>query len=149
MNTEDFIRDAASRGWSKTQTREALGLGTQKFWMILRAMPPLEWASRGRTAGNKRGNASRHISPAILSALERARSSRRSKALVTWGERSGTIEELAEFAPVSARTIRRRLTAGWSIDRAFSDQPDLTMPTADWSRLTISSADIQSNPITE
>lgn len=132
MNTEAFITDAASRGWSKTQTRQALNMSTYKFWAILAAMPPLEWAGRGHTLGNKLGNANKRVTPAILDAVARARASRRDKALHTWNGHTGTVEELAPFSPASARTIRRRLAAGLSVDEAFGAKPKIECPVAGW-----------------
>lgn len=132
MKTEDFIRDAAARGWSKTQTREALGLCRDTFWAILRAMPELEWPKRGCSLGNKLGNASRAPSEAVVAAAARARAARRERILVAWQGRTGTIAELAAFSPASERTIRRRISAGMPAEEAFSTPPSLEMPMAKW-----------------
>lgn len=143
MNTEAFIRQAAADGWSKTMTRQTLGMSTWKFWAILEAMPHLEWAGKGNTLGNKLGNASRRVTPAICAAAERARRAHREKALITWGDRQGTIEELAAFSPASARTIRRRIAEGMALDLAFTTPPNTTPPkTRARLRLNISTADI-------
>ncbi len=73
IRTEQFIRDAAARGWSKTQTRQALGICTYTFWPMLRAMPDLAWIPKGSTFGNKLGNATRSAPTAAQRcALERA-----------------------------------------------------------------------------
>ena len=135
MTTEEFIKASAKRGWSKTQTREVLGLSTYKFWLILGAMPPIVWAVRGQSLGAKQSNASRKgmaPSAAMLSGIKKAQAANRARGLRTWQGRTGSVEELAEFSPVSARTITRRLKAGMSVDDAFGLEPNLETPIAGW-----------------
>lgn len=125
MNTEEFIRDAARRNWSKTQTREALGMCREKFWAILAAMPPIEWPKPGTSEGNKRGAASKrgvHY-PKLCAHLEKARARRRERATHEVCGVRGTIEEFAATAKVSASTIRRRVNAGMSIEQAMELPP--------------------------
>ncbi|MCO7058288.1 hypothetical protein [Pseudomonas juntendi] len=115
VDIEAFIKAAAERGWSKTQTRKALELSTNKFWAILGVMPPLTWSGRRSSLG-----VSRSPSPAVTEALARARAARRARHLYTWNGRTGTVAELAAFADASERTIRRRIQHGLTIDQAFS-----------------------------
>lgn len=132
MTTEEFIRDAAKRGWSKLQTMRALGMSTYSFYPLLAALPDIVWAKKGTTLGNRLGNASRPSTPskALLAALEKAREARRAKYLYTWGGRTGTVSELAVFAKAGERTIQRRLKAGKSVEEAFGAPPNYTPPNA-------------------
>lgn len=132
MTTEEFIRDCAKRGWSKAQTMGALDLNTNTFWAMLECLPDIVWAKRGTTLGNRQGNAARSkkASPKLEASLERARKARRAKSLYTWEGRTGTIIELAQFSPVSERTIFRRLEAGKSVEEAFGAPPNTTPPDA-------------------
>lgn len=132
MDIEQYIREAAARGWSKTQARLALEMSRDKFWAILDAMPPLSWAKRGTTLGNKLGNARRKTSSAVTAAIAQARASRREKSLYDWNGQSGTITELARHSPASESTIRRRLKAGMPVDQAFSLPPNPCTPNAGW-----------------
>ncbi|ELG7182242.1 TPA: hypothetical protein ACP3ZG_001738 [Pseudomonas aeruginosa] len=132
MDIEQFIREAAARGWSKTQTRLALEMSSYKFWAILGAMPALTWAKRGTTLGNKLGNARRKTSAAVTAAITRARASRREKSLYNWNGLSGTITELARHSPAGETTIRRRLKAGMPVDQAFSLPANNSTPNAGW-----------------
>lgn len=122
MNTEEFIKDAAKRGWSKTMTLEALGVSRDSFYAILEAMPPLEWPPQGKSLGHIQGNQARrgHCSPALAAALERQRQARKAKALHTANGFTGTIEEHAARSSVSDSTVRRRLKAGMTLEQALS-----------------------------
>lgn len=130
MNTEEFIRASAANGLSKTQTMKALGMCREYFWEILKCWPDIVWAKRGKTLGNKIGNANRPkgASEKMLAALDRARTARRDNHLYTWQGRTGTVKELAVFAKASERTIHRRLKEGKSVDDAFGLPPNKTPP---------------------
>lgn len=125
LSTEEFIRDAAARNWSRTQTRQALDISRWKFAAILDAMPPLEWAAKGKSLGHLLSNESRRGSctPGLRMAVERAIAARKSlHSHVVDGVR-GSIEEHAERSSVSASTVRRRMKAGMSIQQALSTGP--------------------------
>lgn len=129
MTTEEFIRDCAKRGWSKTQTREALGLSTNTFWDMLALLPDIVWPRRGQSHGNKVANANREpASEKLLASLERARAAHRANHLYTWQGRTGTVPELAKFSPAGERTIFRRLKEGKSVEEAFGTPPNKTPP---------------------
>jgi len=135
MNTEEFIRKSAARGWSKTQTREVLGLSSYKFWAMLDVMPAMQWAPRGQSLGHRQNNASRKgkaPSPALLAAVAKAAAVRREKHLKTWQGRTGTVAELSAFSEASPRTITRRLKEGMSVEEAFSTPPRTKTPDAGW-----------------
>lgn len=119
---EAFIRDAAARGWSKTQTAAALGMHKQKFWDLLRLLPAFKWAPKGHTLGNKLGNESKRgvAYPKVMAAARVAQQARRDQHRRTVHGRSGSLEELATLCTVSARTIRRRLAAGQTPEQAFT-----------------------------
>lgn len=119
---EAFIRDAASRGWSKSQTAAALGMCKQKFWDLLALLPPFDWAPRGRTLGNRIGNEAKrgcHY-PKVIAAVRRAQQARRQQGRLKVHGHTGSVEELAALCTVSARTIRRRLAAGVPPEQAFT-----------------------------
>lgn len=128
---EAFIRDAAARGWSKTQTAEALGMNKQKFWEMLRLLPAFTWAPKGHTLGNKLGNESKrgHRYPKVMAAAKAAQEARRQQGRRTVRGHTGSLEELATLCTVSARTIRRRLAAGQTPEQAFTFRPGVTAQT--------------------
>lgn len=119
---EDFIRDAARRGWSKSQTAAALGMCKQKFWDLLKLLPEFDWPARGRSLGNQLGNASKRgcSYPKVAAAARVAQQARREQGRRTVHGHTGSVEELALLCTVSARTIRRRLAAGQSPEQAFT-----------------------------
>lgn len=104
--TEAFIRDAAAKGWSKARTYRALGISNSKFQAILSAIPGLEWKTRDVGAA--------------------ARAQIRQRRSITWQGRTGTPSEMAQYFPVSERTIRRRLEVGLPLHQVFSPQPQPT-----------------------
>lgn len=125
MDVEAFIKDAASRNWSKAQTREALGISRWNFSAMLDAMPALEWAARGKSMGHILSNESRrgHSTPNLRTALEIARAARKALHSHVVNGVSGTIEEHAARSSVSASTIRRRMSDGLSIQEALASGP--------------------------
>lgn len=131
MNTEQFIKDSAAKGWSQTMTRKALDLSSYKFRQILSVMPPMDWIGRGLSPDSLRATSTRVTTPAMLEALDRSHARRKREATHTWGKYSGTVEELAEHAVVSARTIRRRLKQGKTIAEACSTPPSINQPRAE------------------
>lgn len=125
MTTEEFIKDAAARNWSKRQTMQALNLCRETFYAMLEAMPPLVWPAQGRSMGHMASNeAKRGISTQkIRDALVLARAARKAKHMHTVNGVSGTIEQLAALSPVSYSTVRRRLKEGQSLEVALSAPP--------------------------
>lgn len=123
MNVEQFIRDSAANGLSKTQTREALDMCTDTFYEALQHLGELPWAPRGQSLGHKLSNQARrgHCSPALRTALAESRARRKALHTHTLRGVSGTVEELVQHFPhsVSASTIRRRLAKGLDIESAF------------------------------
>lgn len=122
MTTEEYIKAAAERNWSKTQTREALGMCREKFWLILKTMPQLDWAGPGRSHGHRLDQESRRglSTPKVEAALSIARRRRYELHTHEVNGVRGTIEELAEKSQVSASTVRRRLKSGMSLERALT-----------------------------
>ncbi len=125
MTTEEYIRDAAKRGWSKAQVRDALGLCRETFYAILEAMPPLQWPARGKSLGHRLANEARLgvCSPALRAALERNRAVRKERSIHVVHGRRGTIEELAQHYAVSGSTVRRRRKSGLSLEAALTIPP--------------------------
>jgi hypothetical protein len=128
MNAEQFIRDCAHRGLSKTQTLEALGWSREKFYTALEYLPALPWPTRGKGLGRKQSDEARrgHCPPALRAALAESRARRKAKHSHTLRGTTGTIEELLliHACQVSASTIRRRLAKGWTLETAFFDPPE-------------------------
>jgi hypothetical protein len=121
MTTEEFIRDCAARNWSRTQTHQALGISRPKFNLILEHMPDVKWPAPGKSAANYQAyrEARGQCSPARRAALIR---NRKMAAVATYevDGRVGTVDELAVHSPVSAGTIRRRLSLGVPPEQAFT-----------------------------
>ncbi|QSL90474.1 hypothetical protein [Pseudomonas atacamensis] len=124
VDVEKFIRDAAARNWSRTQTLEALGICRETFYAMLKAMPPLEWAAPGASLGAKLAHEARrgHCSDALMVHLKGVHARRREKHSHDYNGHRGTIEQLARYSAhgVSASTIRRRMSAGMSLEQAMS-----------------------------
>ena len=122
MNTEEFIRDGAARGWSRTRVREALGIHSQKFWQMLEHMPGVVWPEQGKSLGNRLGNASKRGGKyhKMEASLVRARQRRLELHTYEVNGRRGTIDQLAAASPVSASTVRRRISADMSLEQALS-----------------------------
>ena len=127
MNTEQFIRESAARGFSRRATRLALGIGPWVFREILSVMPDIEWPARGRSVDNMLANSQKRgqCSAALAGALAGAREARRTKHVHTVGEHTGLIEELVTLipSPVSASTVRRRIAAGMDLETALTTPP--------------------------
>ncbi|HGM4968046.1 TPA: hypothetical protein ACKPXL_000148 [Pseudomonas aeruginosa] len=123
MNTEQFIRDSAARGFSRRATRLALGIGPWVFREMLTLMPDIEWPAKGQSLDHKRANSQKrgHCTPALARALDQARQARKDKHTHTVRGRTGTLEELVDLlpSPVSASTVRRRVAAGMSLRDAL------------------------------
>lgn len=121
LSTEQFIREAAARDWSKTQTLEALGLCRETFYAILEAMPPLVWPARDKSLGRKLSNEARRgsCSPALFAAAKKANAVRKELRSHDVNGFRGTIEEHAARSSVSASTVRRRMNAGMDITEAL------------------------------
>ena len=125
LSTEEFIRDAAGRNWSRQQTFQALGISEWKFRAICAALPDVVWPAVGRSEGHLRDYATRKgIDPEHLqrSRDKAIQSARENHTYEVFGQR-GTISQLAHLAPVPACTIRRRINEGMSPADAFTQPP--------------------------
>lgn len=125
VSTEKFIRDAASRNWSRQQTREALGISEWKFRSICAVLPDVKWPAIGRSEGHRRVYASRkgvYPEGLQLSRDKAVQSMRDNYTYEAFGQR-GTINQLAHLSPVPAGTIRRRISRGMSPADAFTKPP--------------------------
>lgn len=121
VDIEAFARLSAKNGISQRQTAETLGINREKFRDICALFQPLiEWPGRNQSLGYKlAAEAKRGV--VIPSAVAAMHSGLRRKAALTHltiDGRTGTPEYLAQFYPVSARTIRRRMKTGKSIEEA-------------------------------
>lgn len=125
MNTEEFIKDCASRGWSKTQVMETLGLCRRTFVAILEAMPVMEWAPPGKSLAHKLGNEARrgHCSDALRASNARNAEVRRERCRHDVKGLRGTVEELAQHFNISASSVRRRMKDGMTIEEALTTPP--------------------------
>ncbi len=121
MTTEEYIRDCAARGYSKTMTLEALGLCRETFYTMLDAMPPIQWPERGKSLACKLANESRRgtSTPGLRAAAEKARSTRREKRSHIIDGVKATIEAHAARYGVSDSTVRRRVKAGMTLEQAL------------------------------
>lgn len=123
MDIEQFIRQAAKRGWSRQMTREQLGISGDKFRAILEVMEPLPWPAQGRSVGHY---AARHALRGVctkkqLDHLRAVAQVRRERAKRRYGEHEGSIRELAEkVGMVSVATVYRRLREGWDLHDALT-----------------------------
>ena len=122
MKTEDFIRESASRGLSRSAVRQALGVSRYSFEAMLEAMPPIEWPARGCSIDNKRASRER-FKVFNKEHHNLAMAARREQCLYTLPDgRKGSIEELRVLlkSSISACSIRRRLAKGWNVIEAIT-----------------------------
>jgi len=124
MTTEQFIRDAAARGWSRAQTGAALQISMGKMRLILELLPDVVWPAPNKSMLTRQAReaARGHCSPAQRSHLADMRR-RQTRTTYEVGGRTGTLTELAAFAPVPICTIRRRLSKGMPRELAFTLPP--------------------------
>lgn len=135
MDIEAFIRDCASRGWSKHMTYNALGMNYAKFDTILDAMNPPVVFVKGcksievRAARARIGN----FPPKLRAALQKANEARKAQSPTytigsTTGRRVDLYELWREYIDVSDSTVARRIKAGVPLLDAFfmSRQKDCT-----------------------
>jgi hypothetical protein len=125
LSTEEFIRDAAARNWSRQQTCQALEISASKFRAICDALPDVIWPAVGRSEGHLRDYATRKgIDPEHLQrSRDKAIQSARDKHSYEVFGRRGTINQLAHLSPVPAGTIRRRISRGMPPVEAFTNPP--------------------------
>ena len=123
MSTEQFIRDSAHRGLSKTQCREALGVSRETFTEMLKYLGELPWPTKGNSLGNRLANEARrgYCSPKLRNEIARINHARRTRLAYTARGVTGNIPTLIKVlnAPVSARTVHRRLAKGMSLEEAL------------------------------
>lgn len=115
------IRDAAARGLSQRHAAELLGINREKFREMCQAIqPPVQWPARNQSIGCKISYESRrgHATEAQMKALQGSWERKSARHARTLDGRTGSIEYLAQFYPVGARTIYRRLKAGKTLEEA-------------------------------
>ncbi|MCK2122156.1 hypothetical protein [Pseudomonas sp. PNPG3] len=121
MTTEEYIRDCAARGYSKTMVLETLGICRYSFYAMLEAMAPIDWPGRGQSLACKLANEARRgiSTQKIRDASKKAHAAVRAKHLKTVDGVQGSVEELARMYSVSASTVRRRVKAGMTLEEAL------------------------------
>lgn len=124
MTTEQFIRDAAARGWSRAQTGAALQIPMGKMRLILEVLPDVVWPAPNKSMLTRQAReaARGHCSPALRAHMAVLHSRPRGETFEVGG-RTGTMKELSAFAPVPICTIRRRLSKGMPRELAFTLPP--------------------------
>lgn len=124
MSTEQIIRECAALGWSRAQTCERLGISARKLRVILELLPDIEWPAPNKSVLQRQSFESRRgfCSPANRAALLKARRAQIPEQYEING-RTGSVQELAKYAPVPATTIRLRLSKGIEPAQAFTDPP--------------------------
>ena len=123
--TETFIKDAASRGWSRTEVCNVLGISWHSLKKVLKQMPDLTWVPGSQSLSRKNSNAQRRgiFTPKQNAALQVARANRLEKMTHEVNGVRGTIKELAKLSAVSASTMRRRMSKGESLESALDRPP--------------------------
>lgn len=121
MTTEEYIKDCAARGFSKTMVLEALGLCRETFYAMLEEMPAIDWPARGKSLDCQLANEARRgvCTPKLRAAAQKAVAARRELRSHTIDGVRGTITEHAKRHGVSDSTVRRRLNAGMTLEQAL------------------------------
>ncbi|MDG9809499.1 MULTISPECIES: hypothetical protein [Pseudomonas] len=125
MKTEDYIRDCAARGFSKTMVMEALGVNRPSFYAMLELLPPIEWPAPGQSLACKLSYESRRgtSTPALRASAEKGRKARLEKYTYTVDGVQGTLTDLAKRWGVEPNTVRRRMSTGKTLKEALEAVP--------------------------
>lgn len=116
----------AKRGHSKKGAADILGISKATFYKHCAPLQ-LPWVPREETIEFQECRRNRQTSKRLYSHLREIQHARTRAACHTVGELVGTIEVLANhFGKASPRTVRRRLAAGWPLEKALTT---LTKPT--------------------
>ncbi|MBM5458689.1 hypothetical protein H8F21_14060 [Pseudomonas sp. P66] len=124
-DTETFIKDAASRGWSRNEVCRVLGISWGSLQAILEIIPPLNWVPGNQSLSRRRSNEQRRgfFPPAARAAQLAAIEKRRQDSLLEVRGTRGTMKELAKVWGVSPSTVRRRMNDGQSLEQALTTPP--------------------------
>jgi hypothetical protein len=117
--TEEFIRQASARNWSKTMTYEALGITYTSFKAMLELMEPLPWPARGKSFGDQQRTRDCADHPQIQAARVRAGETIKARYRRQVGNLFGTKTELAKLAGISLGALYRREKAGMTLEQAL------------------------------
>lgn len=119
MNTEQFIVDAAARGWSRQMVKETLGINQYSFKSILELMPPIKWPTHSLKHKDDWNARKGYCTDAQRATLAKAKVAVKKKHSIVVGGYAGTmtdqIEHWADLVTVSHAQINRRLVKGWSV----------------------------------
>jgi len=121
--TEKFIREAAAKGWSRTMTREHMGLSRPKFQLLLDAMAPVDWPRQGCSVGNQLANQANRDHPAIKAARARGLATIRARYARQVGPYYGTMPQLAAQAGMSRAKVQRLMARGKTLAQALGVEP--------------------------
>lgn len=116
VDVEQFIREAAGKGWSKRMTRLALGIYQTKFELIVAAMPDVQWPGPG-TSVRCREWQQRRVNDRNDSARGGAKSSAR-HLREAFGMKSTIAGFAAQFG-LGRETLRRRVHSSGSMEQAL------------------------------
>lgn len=125
MNTEQFIRDCAARGWSRHMTADAMGLTYAKFKPMADAMPDVKWPRNGTSLANKAANHARKGEACTIPAEACARGR---KALIdrvsveAFGVKDSILGHCRRHG-ISQATVWCRRQKGWTLEQALSTPP--------------------------
>ena len=126
-NIEEYIRDMASRGFSRWAVSRALGMHWRKFKELLEYLPEMEWVSPQQSWDCLRANQEKNgVKRTMTKGLEKAVAAMMAGRRETYPRYTafgvtGTLPELAErFGVVSHRSILKRLARGMALEDALT-----------------------------
>ena len=117
--TEEFIRQASARNWSKTMTYEALGITYASFKAMLELIEPLPWPARGKSFGDQQRNQACADHPKICAARVRGGETIKARYRRQVGNLFGTKTELAKLVGISMGALYRREKSGMTLEQAL------------------------------
>ncbi len=126
-NIEEYIRDMASRGFSRRAVSKALGMQSRKFKELLELLPEMDWVPPCQSWDCLRANQEKNgVKRTMTKGLEKAVAAMMAGRRETYPRYTafgvtGTLPELAErFGVVSHRSILKRLARGMALEDALT-----------------------------
>ncbi|EPG6074696.1 hypothetical protein L4X12_000041 [Pseudomonas aeruginosa] len=126
-NIEEYIRDMASRGFSRRAVSKALGMQSRKFKELLEYLPEMDWVppcqswDRLRADQEKKGRKCPMTEGRLRSIVAARRAAMAKHTRYTAFGVTATLPELvSQFGQVTAATVRMRLAKGMPLEQALA-----------------------------
>ncbi|EIU1654122.1 hypothetical protein [Pseudomonas aeruginosa] len=126
-NIEEYIRDMASRGFSRRAVSQALGMRSQKFKELLELLPEMDWVPPRQSWDCLRANQEKKgrkcpMTEGRLRAVTAARRVAMAKhtRYTAFGVTATLPELVRQFGQVTVASVRIRLAKGMPLEQALT-----------------------------